>query len=255
MSYRHDDIIYDPEDDVWVPISGFPGYYISETGHVWGPGRYGEGKLLKPTPDRGGHLYVTLVNETGRHRYFVHRLVAETFITNRHNHPMVRHYDDCPWNNTVENLEWGTSRDNVSDAIRNGTAFCLSCRKPIRAINISNGVETTFRSRSEAAKKLGISETLIGRVALGRQTQTNGYMFKELSDDSDYVLNTPHKKTYAKVLAIELSTGIETIFNSQKEAAEALNIGSRMINRVIVGNRPHTHGYTFEYIFDEEVRR
>ena len=54
----------------------------------------------------------------------------------------------------------------------------------------------------------------------------------------------------AKVLATNLSTGETYIFNSQKEAEEVLGIGNRMINRVLKGGREHTHGFTFEYVYE-----
>jgi HNH endonuclease len=33
---------------------------------------------------------------------------------------VARHLDDNFWNNRLANLKWGTQKDNVADAIRNG---------------------------------------------------------------------------------------------------------------------------------------
>lgn len=54
----------------------------------------------------------------------VHRLVAQAFIPNPHNYPMVRHLDDVPVHNWVENLAWGTQHDNVLDL------KCWNCGAP-----------------------------------------------------------------------------------------------------------------------------
>ena len=50
--------------------------------------------------------------------FYVHRLVAETFIPNPNNLPMVNHKDGNPENNNVDNLEWVTAKQNVEHSIK-----------------------------------------------------------------------------------------------------------------------------------------
>lgn len=250
MSYRHDTIVYDPDEDVWAPVWNAPKYYISETGHVWGPGRYGRGQLLTPTPDRTGHLYVSMVTRDGIIREYVHRLVAEAFIPNPNNYPLVRHLDDYPDNNCVWNLAWGTTKDNAQDAIRNGRAYCIDQQIPVRAIDLRNGSECDFKSQADAARTLGVSSVCISRVLNGKQAQTGGYTFVPITTRTSDYKNINHKNTYSKIRATNLETGLTRIYNSQQEAESILGIGSRMINRVLKGYRPHTHGYSFEYLTD-----
>jgi len=54
----------------------------------------------------------------------VHRLVAEAFIPNPDNLPLVRHLDENKDNNKVSNLAWGTMQDNYRDMV------CWSCGAP-----------------------------------------------------------------------------------------------------------------------------
>lgn len=63
----------------------------------------------------------SLLNDEGKYVYgYLHRLVAMAYIPNPNNYPIIRHLDDIGTHNTVNNLRWGTQKDNVNDSIING---------------------------------------------------------------------------------------------------------------------------------------
>lgn len=63
----------------------------------------------------------SLLNDEGKYVYgYLHRLVALAYIPNPNSYPIVRHLDDIGTHNTVNNLRWGTQKDNVNDSIING---------------------------------------------------------------------------------------------------------------------------------------
>lgn len=66
------------------------------------------GKILKPEITQDGHCRVVISVGGKRQHIFVHRLVADAFIPNPNNFPVINHKDENPLNNSVDNLEWCT---------------------------------------------------------------------------------------------------------------------------------------------------
>ena len=56
---------------------------------------------------------VTLVKDGKAKTYSLHRLLAEAFIPNPNNLPVVNHKDENPLNYSLDNLEWCTQQYNV----------------------------------------------------------------------------------------------------------------------------------------------
>lgn len=77
-------------------------------------------RILTPKYDKYGYLKVGLTKD-GKQKYkFIHRLVAETFIPNPDNYPIVNHINGDKTNNHIDNLEWCTQQYNIKHAYRNG---------------------------------------------------------------------------------------------------------------------------------------
>jgi len=105
---------------VFKPIKGYEGlYYITEDGKIYSGI---QNKWLKTRISRG-YLVVNLQMKT-KH---VHRLVAETFIPNPDNLPVVNHKDENKLNSSVDNLEWCTHKYN------NNYGTCIERMKKTKA--------------------------------------------------------------------------------------------------------------------------
>jgi len=111
--------------ETWVRIQGWPAEVSS-----WGRVRSTTtGRLFALRPKgRWGHLKVTLTRNGAQLRgadkkdFTVHQLVLKAFaIAHKGTGPEVRHLNGIAWDNTRENLAYGTSHDNRQDALRHGT--------------------------------------------------------------------------------------------------------------------------------------
>lgn len=186
----------------WKKVKEFDGYEVSSDGLIrsYINNRHGIGtkcKLLKPTCNSRGYQSVCF----GRgNRRSVHRVVAEAFIENNENYPLVRHLDDNPANNCVENLAWGTQTDNMQDCVRHGrlvgdTRSAIEARKKrILALTIYDTPIAEFNSYTEAGKYLHIDPTHIKDVLTGKISQTHGYHFRSLGKEEcyDYYYGLPY---------------------------------------------------------------
>ena len=95
-------------------VKGFPGYHVTKEGKLYRDGI--EQKLFYH------HRYLRRVIRNGNitKNIKIHRLVAEAYIPNPDNKPLVMHLDDNPLNNHVSNLKWGTHKENLYSALENG---------------------------------------------------------------------------------------------------------------------------------------
>ena len=121
--------------EIWKPIEGYTGYEVSNFGNVRSFKRTSTGELMKQHTrenKRGRkYKYVTLCGgKRGlQKKHPVHLLVLTHFVGPRPEGCVGRHKDDDVNNNRLDNLCWGTHKENARDAINNGVAACISMRK------------------------------------------------------------------------------------------------------------------------------
>jgi hypothetical protein len=107
-----------------VAVKGYEGLYeVDEQGNVYSliQGRSRRKGILRQYQNERGYMKVNLYDIAGKcKKKYVHRLVAEAFMPNPLNKPVVNHKDCNVKNNSVDNLEWCTQSENILHAISLG---------------------------------------------------------------------------------------------------------------------------------------
>ena len=162
-------------NEEWRDVVGYEGLYqVSNLGRVKSLPRrivYKDrreylypSKVLKTLKISTGYRFVMLYGAHGKKQYYVHRLVAETFIPNPKNLGDVNHKDGCKANNILFNLEWCSRSDNQKHAYKNGLnrvhiyEAIKERSRPVIQCAPSGEVIAEYDSASKAAKASGYNQ-------------------------------------------------------------------------------------------------
>ena len=178
----------DEQDEIWKDIPGFEGHYqVSTRGRIKSCDRilphkthgswHIKERILKPHLNGPGNSkYPTVHLHAGHgqmHCIRVHRIVAETFIPNPCKLPQVNHIDGNKNNNSIGNLEWVTSLENISHAWKTGLCENIVKVKRVPVVNLDTG--ETFASIADAERSFGKSIGAISHVLNGKSKTAHGY--------------------------------------------------------------------------------
>lgn len=168
-------------------------YEVSNTGIVRSVDRYVNskggskrlvsGRIIKPYIDRDGYLRVGIHFDGKQHVVGIHQLVAEAFIPNPDNLPIVHHINGDNQDNRVENLEWSTVLHNNSEPItrqrKSEKAYNRKDnKKPVEMYSLDGAFLNLFESTREAARQTKLFCSSIGKVCNGKQHTAGGFKFK-----------------------------------------------------------------------------
>lgn len=174
---------------MWKDVKNFESLYqVSDDGQVRSVKRIKRNnagyqevneRIRKLTPDKDGYLRVCLSKDGLHYLKAVHRLVAEAFVPNPENLPVINHIDENKQNNCADNLEWCTVQYN--------TCYGSGTEKTARAqgrpvIQFEDGIPIhEYYSTGKASRETGIPQANIYNACAGKRQTAGGceWRFKD----------------------------------------------------------------------------
>ena len=167
----------DLENEIWKQVilenidSSKKSYYVSSLGRF----KNTSGIIMNNYKiNDNGYFRVYIYNKT----YSLHRLIALAFIENTENKEQVNHIDGNKLNNSIENLEWVTNKENQIHKFKIGLGNNFT-RKIVQYDLQINKIKV-FNSIVEASNELHIGKSNITGVLKNYRKTAGGFIFKYL---------------------------------------------------------------------------
>ena len=166
-------------------------YQVSNMGRVksLNYNKTGEEKILKTRLNKNGYLMIGLNKDKKQQQFYIHRLVAYTFIPNPNKLPQINHKNEIKTDNFVDNLEWCTEQYNsqYSSYKQKGKTFTEERKQKISEAHKKKVlcIETghIFDSLKEAQTWLGKGN--IKSCCRGIRKSAGGYHWQYVDDNDE----------------------------------------------------------------------
>ena len=121
-----------------------------------------------------GYIRVYINKKT----FALHRLIALTFLENFENKEQVNHKDGNKLNNSIQNLEWVTNKENQIHKFQKGLGNNFT--RKIGQYDLSGNYIREYNSIVLASKELNIGKSNISGVLTNNRKTAGGFIFKYL---------------------------------------------------------------------------
>lgn len=189
------------------------GLAVDDTGVVYG--RFG--RPLKPCDNGNGYKYVCYVDEHSKKtkHVYIHRIIAETFLSNPNMYEEVNHIDGNKANNSVSNLEWCSRAMNMNHAYQ-------------------SGLKIPTDKQREISRAYGETHTEQLRKGWGAWKQTDEGQ-RKIKAHQENITEIAAEVNKRKVMVINNQTETTEIYNSVSEAAKAYGMDCSMMSKYCRG--------------------
>lgn len=160
----------------------------------------GTGHKLRGTLDKGGYpTYMVTLDNGKRATLKAHRLVAEEFIPNPDDKPIVNHIDEDSTNSCVDNLEWVTYKENSNHATcqeRKGR----NREVPVNEYTMDGKYVRTWRSASCVGEFLSDfmytvhAESSVAKCCQGKQVVSFGRVWRYYEGDTNDIVVVDNRR-------------------------------------------------------------
>ena len=257
------------EEEIWKPIKDYEGLYeVSNLGRVKSLNYKGtgKGKILKNIECSNGYLTVSLTKNGKQKVFYIHRLVAVTFIPNPENKPCIDHINTIRTENCIWNLRWVTYEENNNNSLTKkkmsenhreqdgennpmyGKHHSDETKRKISENNIWNDKERCEEARKKLSENhanvKGESHPMYGK----HHTEETKRKISETLTGKYCGENNPNSKP---VIQIDPNTNeIVNTYSGTSEVARQTGFNQSAISSCCRGERKTHKGYKWMYLED-----
>ncbi len=253
----------DFDGEKWKPIKGFEDLYcISNYARIKSCRNQ---QILKPYLPKTKHPYwiILLYNNGKTYRYRLHRLVAEAFVENPHNYPIINHKDENTTNPCAVNLEWctykynsnyGTLPERMRQFMLNGAKF-----RRVHKYTLEGEYVESYDSQKIAGEVTGINPNSICGVCKEKDKfySAGGYLWTYTKNESEirrklnrFINSKRHGKHEYRIKVAQYSLDNKFIkyYDSINQASQENKILFSSIYRCVIGKRKKAGGYIWRKV-------
>lgn len=161
----------------FIPVVGYEGLYeVGKDGSVWSLNYNctGQRKQMVPVPfTKYGHLAVRLSKDGKQKTRPVHQLVLKAYLPKPSEDLVVMHINSTASDNRLENLGWGTIKENQNDP-----HFRALLSKPVLCVETGE----LYPSMTEASRQTGIDDGCISLCCNGKRKTAGGFHWRKVKE-------------------------------------------------------------------------
>ena len=159
-------------------ITKYKNIYIGDDYNIYKLQKNGVYHKLCQWVDNTGYYQIAF-RVDGKKKYIrVHRLLAETLISNPNSLSQVNHKDGNKLNNDIQNLEWISNSDNTKHAYESGLYNSNKRSHKIKVTDKKTRVETIYKSIRNCSEALSLNRKTITSILKGQKVNNYPYEFK-----------------------------------------------------------------------------
>lgn len=205
-------------NETWKSIEDFPKYQVSDQGRIK---NIQTGRVFTGSKDAFGYMHVRLVNPYGGITLKkVHRLVAEAFLPNPENKPLIDHIDGDKTNNALSNLRWFTYSENSKayEDSHKGQRKTVAKNRKIAQYNLDGELLAKYDSMKKASDTVGCGEFGIYSACNGKLRTASGFMWRFYDNEPEPNIAPFEDKRKRAIYCVK--NGQRTSYPSVMAAAE-----------------------------------
>lgn len=243
--------------EIWKDIAGFEGrYQVSNKGNVKSLHYRGHDveSVMKLSEHHTGYLIVQLGKKPAK-VCLVHQLVAKAFIPLAEGKNFVNHIDGNKHNNCVSNLEWVTTQENITHAIKTGLrnphntpkkyGKYNQCSKPVLQYDLNGNFIKKWDCQSDVARAFNVKSIC---SCLDKPTMSlKGYMWRSYNGTIETKISPCKSRLIPyKVEQYDMQSNYIKTWDSANIAAKELDISDKGIRDCCYNRQKSCGGYIWK---------